>query len=197
MAGVKALAVLAVLAASIAPTHAAPTDPWASFIAEAAHRFTIPDAWIRSVMQAESAGQTTLHGQPITSRAGAMGLMQVMPGTYQAMRVAYHLGGDAYDPHDNILAGAAYLRAMFDRFGYPGLFAAYNAGPGSYDAYLMHERALPAETVRYLATVSGRNPGSNRSPRDSVFATLTGASSIATDTVSDGLFVPLHSPIGH
>jgi len=196
MARVNALSILAVLAVSISPAHAAPADPWASFVAEASHRFAIPDAWIKSVMHAESAGQTTLHGQPITSSAGAMGLMQVMPDTYQAMRAAYHLGADAYDPHDNILAGAAYLRAMYDRFGYPGLFAAYNAGPGRYDAYLTNGQALPAETVRYLATVSGRNPGSNRPPRDSVFVTLTGASPVATEAMSDGLFIPLRSTAG-
>ncbi|GLS35130.1 hypothetical protein GCM10010869_07180 [Mesorhizobium tianshanense] len=39
------------------------------------------------------------------------------------------VGPDPHDPRDNILAGAAYLRAMQDRYGFPGLFAAYNAGP--------------------------------------------------------------------
>src|SRR3546814_2650793 len=84
----------------------------------------IPQGWIAAVMQAESAGLTHLHGHPITSRAGAMGLMQLMPGTWAAMRRQHGLGGDPYDPRDNILAGAAYLRAMYDRFGYPGLFVA-------------------------------------------------------------------------
>src|SRR3546814_6466977 len=62
-----------------------------------------------------------------------MGLMQVMPGTYEDMRRAHDLGADPHDPRDNILAGTAYLRAMYDRYGYPNLFAAYNAGPGRYD----------------------------------------------------------------
>ena len=58
-----------------------------------------------------------------------MGLMQVMPGTYSDLRNRYALGGDSYDPHDNIFAGTAYLRQMYERYGYPSLFAAYNAGP--------------------------------------------------------------------
>src|SRR3546814_4666575 len=93
-------------------------------------------------MQAESAGLTHLHGRPITSRAGAMGLMQLMPGTWAAMRQQHGLGGDPYDPRDNILAGAAYLRAMYDRFGYPGLFAAYNAGPARYERSEEHTSEL-------------------------------------------------------
>src|SRR3546814_155699 len=69
-----------------------PLDRWQPFIAEAADRFDIPAAWIRAVMQAESGGRTTLDGRPITSRAGAMGLMQVMPATYEAMRSQHGLG---------------------------------------------------------------------------------------------------------
>jgi len=95
-----------------------------------------------------------LGGRPITSRAGAMGLMQLMPGTWRELRLALSLGEDPYDPHDNILAGTAYLRAMYDRFGYPGLFAAYNAGPKRYAAFLSGARALPAETRSYVAAVA-------------------------------------------
>ena len=105
-------------------------------------------------MRAESGGQTLLDGRPITSRAGAMGLMQVMPETYEEMRLQLGLGGDPYDPHDNVLAGAAYLREMYDRYGYPGFLAAYNAGPERYDDYLIRGRALPQETLGYLAAIS-------------------------------------------
>ncbi|MCC5967787.1 MAG: transglycosylase SLT domain-containing protein, partial [Natronohydrobacter sp.] len=63
------------------------------------------------------------------SHAGAMGLMQVMPGTWAELRAAHQLVDDPFDPRDNILAGAAYLRQMYDRFGSPGFLAAYNAGP--------------------------------------------------------------------
>jgi soluble lytic murein transglycosylase-like protein len=106
-------------------------------------------------MRAESGGMTTLNGRPITSRAGAMGLMQLMPGTWSEMRRRLGLGGDPHDPRDNILAGTAYLRLMYDRFGYPGLFGAYNAGPGRYAEHLASGRPLPGETRAYLATVGG------------------------------------------
>src|SRR6185369_7536382 len=114
---------------------------------EASMRFAIPERWIRLVRKVESDGQETLDGRPITSRKGAMGLMQLMPATWMEMRAAHGLGANPYDPRDNVLAGAAYLRAMYDRFGYPGLFAAYNAGPGRYASYLGSGRALPEETV--------------------------------------------------
>lgn len=124
-------------------------DRWAPFMAEAAQRFGIPQGWIRQVMRVESGGRSTLDGQPITSPAGAMGLMQLMPQTYAAMRRRYGLGDDPFDAHDNILAGTAYLRQMFERFG-DGFLAAYNAGPGRYQAYLDGRQPLPAETHSYL-----------------------------------------------
>lgn len=57
-----------------------------------------------------------------------MGLMQLMPATWRDTRELLGLGADPHNAHDNILAGTFYLRPMYDRFGYPGLFAAYNAG---------------------------------------------------------------------
>ena len=128
-------------------------DRWSGHIREASARFAIPEDWIRRVMRAESGGLTTLDGRPITSRAGAMGLMQLMPATWAEMRAAHRLGPDPHDPRDNILAGTAYLRAMYERFGYPGLFAAYNAGPARYAEHLKSGRRLPAETVTYAAAV--------------------------------------------
>ena len=139
---------------------AAQVERWSGHIADASRRFDIPEVWIRRVMSAESGGRTILNGRPIRSHAGAMGLMQLMPGTWRAMRAAYGLGTDPHDPRDNILAGTAYLRMMYDRFGYPGLFAAYNAGPGAYGAYLAGARRLPAETVAYVARVA--RPGAAR-----------------------------------
>ncbi|PZV34873.1 lytic transglycosylase domain-containing protein [Mesorhizobium kowhaii] len=123
---------------------------WQAFTAEASRRFRIPQAWIHAVMDAESSGKTMLDGHPITSRAGAIGLMQVMPGTYENMRAEYSLGPDPHDPRDNIVAGTAYLRAMYDRFGFPGLFAAYNAGPERYEDHLKRGKPLPKETIAYL-----------------------------------------------
>lgn len=126
---------------------------WRDFIAEAAQEFAIPESWIRAVVGQESGGHTTLHGRPITSSAGAMGLMQVMPGTYADLRRRYSLGRDSYDPHDNILAGTAYLRQMYERYGYPSLFAAYNAGPARFDAYLFGRKQLPSETLHYVESI--------------------------------------------
>src|SRR5690606_15647790 len=63
-------------------------------------------------------------------------------------------GRDPYDVRDNILAGAAYLREMWDRYGnIAAMLAAYNAGPGRYDEYLATGRALPAETRAYVAAL--------------------------------------------
>lgn len=129
---------------------------WQSLVADASARTGLPAGWIAEVMRAESCGQVGLGGRPTVSRAGAMGLMQLMPGTWQELRVRLRLGDDPHDPRDNILAGAAYLRLMYDRFGYPGLFAAYNAGPARYAAHLASGRPLSEETRLYLARVTGR-----------------------------------------
>ncbi len=192
--------------ASAMPAYAEPIaatdvaiDRWRDSIAEASRRFGVPEAWIRAVMQAESGGRTTLDGRPITSRAGAMGLMQMMPGTYEDMRRAHGLGSDPNDPRDNILAGTAYLRAMYDRYGYPGLFAAYNAGPDRYDEHLHDSRPLPAETRAYLAAIAQIDPGSLPSlsvaSGTRLFFTLRTAvdrsSNADKPSASSDLFVPL------
>lgn len=122
--------------------------PYAAQIAEAARRFDIPVTWIRAVMGAESAGDPG-----VVSSAGAMGLMQIMPGTWADLRVRHHLGHDPYDPRDNILAGAAYLRELHDHYGSPGFLAAYNAGPERYKASLVG-RPLPSETRAYVAAIA-------------------------------------------
>jgi len=123
--------------------------PFAPFVAEAAERFGLPEVWIWAVMRAESAGRPQA-----VSHAGAMGLMQVLPATWAELRSRHGLGDDPFDPRDNILAGAAYLREMLDRFGSPGFLAAYNAGPTRYENHLATGRPLPAETRAYLATLA-------------------------------------------
>lgn len=125
-----------------------PSNPIAAHVAEASQRFGVPEAWIYAVMGVESAGDVDA-----TSVKGAMGLMQVMPATYAELRARYGFGPNAYDPRDNILAGTAYLREMYDRYGSPGFLAAYNAGPGRYENYLAG-RPLPLETRAYLARLS-------------------------------------------
>lgn len=151
----RGLALLAALAAA-QPACADAVAHWRPLVAEASLRFGIPADWIERVMHAESAGHTVLDGQPITSSAGAMGLMQLMPGTWADMRAALGLGRNPYEPRDNILAGAAYLRLMHDRFGFPGLFAAYHAGPARFGECLAGTRALPRETRAYVAAVAGK-----------------------------------------
>ncbi|SFA94847.1 Transglycosylase SLT domain-containing protein [Rhizobium sp. NFR07] len=125
-------------------------DPHGSHIAEASQRFGIPEHWLRAVLRAESAG-----GVRAISSAGAIGLMQVMPDTWAGLRVRYCLGRDPYDPRDNILAGAAYLREMWDRYrNIAAMLAAYNAGPGRYDEHRATGRPLPAETRAYVAALA-------------------------------------------
>lgn len=136
------------------PANAESVTQWHSHIVEASARFGVPAEWIERVMRAESGGRTTTNGRRIRSPAGAIGLMQLMPGTWREVRAELGLGHDPDDPRDNILAGTFYLRLMHDRFGYPGLFAAYNAGPGRYADYLARRRPLPSETVAYLAAVA-------------------------------------------
>ncbi|HEY1930702.1 MAG TPA: lytic transglycosylase domain-containing protein [Acetobacteraceae bacterium] len=130
-----------------------PDDPWGPYIREAAARFDVPALWLRAVMHVESDGKQYFGGQLTTSQVGAMGLMQVMPGTYDELRQRYNLGSDPYDPYNNIMAGAAYMREMYDIYGSPGFLAAYNAGPYRLDDYLANNRPLPDETRRYVAMI--------------------------------------------
>lgn len=131
-----------------------PSDPWGPYILEASARFDVPERWIREVIRVESGGRLYENGQLITSGPGAMGLMQVMPGTYDGLRARYELGDDPYDPHDNIMAGTAYIRQMYEVYGSPGFLAAYNAGPGRLEDYLYRRKPLPDETRRYVAKIA-------------------------------------------
>jgi soluble lytic murein transglycosylase-like protein len=173
----RAVILLAACAAS--PAAAQDAGPWRSYVEEASSRFGVPVAWIAHVMDAESGGRTRLDGRPIVSRAGAMGLMQLMPATWAILRARLRLGFDPHDPHDNVLAGTFYLRLMFDRFGYPGLAAAYNAGPARYADHLQSGRSLPAETRAYVAQVVR--------PRSSLAPAQPAAG-------SSGVFFPLAKP---
>lgn len=146
---VPAIALLAV-----APTAAARAQtadhPYAAHVTEAAHRFGIPDAWIWAVMRAESNGDPAA-----ISRVGAIGLMQIMPGTWADLTPRHGLGNNPWDVRSNIHAGAAYLRAMFDRYGdLTAALAAYNAGPGRVDDWRLRGRPLPAETIAYVARIA-------------------------------------------
>jgi hypothetical protein len=74
--------------------------------------------------------------------------------TWVELGARYHLGEDPYDPHDNILTGAGYLREVHDRCGSPGLLAAYDAGPTWYEEHLAIGSELPAETQAYVAMLA-------------------------------------------
>lgn len=203
------IAALAVAITDVVGGAAAAADPPSSvtsaaeriaeMAASAARRFAIPETWIYAVMHAESAGDPRA-----VSRAGAMGLMQIMPTTWGYLRSRYGLGSDPFDAHDNITAGAAWLRELHDRYGSPGFLAAYNVGPARYEDHLATGRPLPAETRAYLAELALilGNPSALKRFTDPLAWTRAGLFPTPTDDPSDagdraiappipGLFLPL------
>ena len=153
-------------------------DPWGPWIRDASRRFDVPERWVREVMRQESGGRVSA-----TSPVGAMGLMQVMPGTYSELRSRYGLGDDPYHPYDSIMAGTAYIREMYDLYGSPAFLAAYNAGPRRLEDYLWASRGLPGETRNYVArigpNITGHSP--NRRAAPEIYAAAE---------------IPLHIPAG-
>jgi hypothetical protein len=162
-----------------------PSDPWGPYIKIAASRFDVPEPWIRQVMRVESGGHEYLGGQLTVSPAGAMGLMQLEPETYQEMAARYSLGSDPFNPYDNIMAGTAYIHEMYTVYGSPGFLAAYNAGPGRVDAFETQGRKLPYETTNYIAMIAPNIQGyypANRSEADQL--------AMNTQPMSGGGLVP-------
>jgi hypothetical protein len=152
----------------------------AAEIAAASQRFGIPETWIRAVMRAESAGD-----RHAVSHRGAMGLMQVMPATWEGLRAQHGLGADPFVPQDNILAGTAYLREMLERFGsVPLMLAAYNAGPRRVEAHLATGQPLPAETRAYVATLAPLLTGDTGT-------TAVGQVAVRSARDANGIFVRL------
>ena len=152
----------------------------ASHVAEASQRFGIPEQWIYAVMRTESAGRIGA-----VSSAGAMGLMQLMPGTWARQRARYGLGADPFDPRDNIMAGTSYLREMYDSYGASGMLAAYNAGPGRYEDWRDRGRPLPAETRAYVAKIA---PMLKAGSAATVVASATPAQPLRIAWTQSGLF---------
>lgn len=165
-------------AGSATSATAVPADTYTPYVTEAARRFNLPEAWIWAVMRAESRGNPRA-----ISPAGALGLMQIMPATWTGLTARYGLGNDPFEARANILAGAAYLREMLDRYGDLGAaLAAYNAGPGRVDDWRAGARPLPKVTLVY---VSGITSAVSASPGTSA-ATATVA---PPDWHSAGLFI--------
>lgn len=149
------LTVLGAGAAVVRPVAAAEVAPRSAdskaILGAASARFGLPFSWIQAVIAVESGGDASA-----VSAKGAMGLMQLMPATWRQVRDELALGQDPFDRADNVTAGAAYLRQLYDRFGAQGAFAAYHAGPGRYAEHLTKARPLPPETRAYVASIHQR-----------------------------------------
>lgn len=117
---------------------------------EAAVRSGLAADVVLRVMRAESGGSPTA-----VSIKGAMGCMQIMPTTWADLARRYGLGSDPYDARMNMIGGALYLAELARRFGWPGAYAAYNAGPSRYMRYVTSGVPLPTETVAYAARLGG------------------------------------------
>jgi hypothetical protein len=111
-----------------------------------AQRYGVDPDIARQVMRVESGGNPNA-----VSPAGAIGLMQLMPGTAQ------ELGVDPYDPAQNIDGGMRYLSQQIKKYGPQGGLAAYNAGPGRYERSGGDLSKLPRETQQYVSKVTGMN----------------------------------------
>jgi soluble lytic murein transglycosylase-like protein len=122
---------------------AARRDAYDDLIADAANRWGVEFALVKAVVHAESA-----FDKEAVSRAGARGLMQLMPATASMLKVS-----DIHDPYDNINGGAQYLRMMLKRFrgDVRNALAAYNAGEANVKKY----GGIPpfAETKDYVSKV--------------------------------------------
>jgi soluble lytic murein transglycosylase-like protein len=163
--------------AAAPPCPKAPRGDLDAAIAAGAARTGLPPGWIGAVIDRESAGYPCA-----VSPKGAMGLMQLMPDTWASLRAALSLGASPFDIRDNVLAGAAYLRVLHDRFGPAGMLAAYNAGPGRYLAAVSNGRPLPAETIAYVSDLA---------PRLSSGGAVAGGSTLPAGRPGGGLFAGL------
>lgn len=119
-----------------------PSGPYASLVAKAARENGLNPQLLSSVIHAES----NFHPRAVSPK-GALGLMQLMPGT--ARSLAVH---DPFNPSENVQAGARYLKGLLGEFGNLNLaLAAYNAGPATVRLY----RGVPpfSETRSYISHV--------------------------------------------
>jgi soluble lytic murein transglycosylase-like protein len=133
----------------------APNDRMEQIVQDAAARHQVDPALVKAVINTESGWNPTA-----VSRKGAMGLMQLIPGTAQRFGV-----GNPYDPAQNVEGGTTYLKALLDRYNgdLSKSLAAYNAGEGAVDKsgvpwYPETQRYVRKVTDAYFRPDSGRNP---------------------------------------
>ncbi len=137
-----------------------PSSACAPHAAEAAARSALPATVIIRVMHVESRGRANA-----ISPKGAMGCMQIMPATWRYLTARHALGSDPWNARFNMIGGALYLAELARQFGFPGAYAAYNAGPARYARHVRGGVRLPAETVAYMASLSGKAPPRSREGR--------------------------------
>ena len=118
-----------------------------SAINEMAEKYNLDPALLAAIAEQESG-----FNQSAQSEAGAMGIMQLMPGTAEG------LGVDPSDLRGNLEGGAKYLRQMLDKYDgdVEKALAAYNAGPGSLDSVNGDISQLSGETQKYVPSVMER-----------------------------------------
>ncbi len=119
-----------------------PAASTSDIVAKAAATFKVDPSLVSAVIKAESGGNPRA-----TSPAGAMGLMQLMPGTARELGVS-----NPYDPVQNVMGGTKYLKSLLNRYGGNRdlALAAYNWGPGNLEK---SHRSMPRETVDYVARI--------------------------------------------
>jgi soluble lytic murein transglycosylase-like protein len=115
-----------------------------SLIQDSSHSLGIDSGLVKAVINAESG-----FNPYAVSKAGALGLMQLMPATAQSMGVE-----NPFNAAENIQGGAKYLKTLLDKYkSVPNAVAAYNAGPGNVDKY--HGIPPFSETQQYVQRVLG------------------------------------------
>ncbi len=127
------------------PVRVHPSTRYDRYIRRAAEKYDVPFSLVKAVIKVESDFDPNA-----VSRAGARGLMQIMPETAKDLGVR-----DSFDPQENILGGVRYLKELLDRFhgSLPLALAAYNAGPNR----IGPRREIPRieETERFVEKVMG------------------------------------------
>ncbi len=135
------------------PAHACDVTQWNAAIGNAAKVQHVNAALIRAVIQVESNACERLNDKHITSEAGAMGLMQLLPTTWSSYRDRLKLGDDPYDTSDNILAGSAYLHDLIQELGLFDGLAAYFAGAKTIAEHQSDEELPSSATMLYVHDV--------------------------------------------